>query len=96
MATKTIVQIGSWNVNGDSSTQLDLTEWLEKALSPSPDFILCGFQELSTQPKIAVTIPSQQSLWINQERLGSSKIVFLDIWIDAYFDMVFDFSRVDW
>lgn len=41
-----------------------LREWLEKSLSPCPDIIAVGFQELMPQTSpFLLSIPSQQSLF---------------------------------
>ncbi|KAJ3305166.1 hypothetical protein HDV03_001928 [Kappamyces sp. JEL0829] len=79
------VQIGSWNVatnSPENSLFLDLTAWLEKSLSPSPDLIALGFQELLSQAIIIPMVPSQQSLWMLDKRWGNPVIVGLERWID--------------
>ena len=51
-----------------ASHDLDLAFWLEKSLSPSPDWIAIGFQELLPQTDIRVlSIPTEQSLFIQNQ-----------------------------
>ncbi|KAI8898802.1 Endonuclease/exonuclease/phosphatase [Globomyces pollinis-pini] len=80
---KTTIQIGSWNVAEMCPKQsLDLTPWLEKSLSPSPDIIAIGLQEIKSQVSLLIT-PAQESYWChtNHTRHGS-EIVGLEPWID--------------
>ena len=50
-----------------ASDDLDLAFWLEKSLSPSPDLIAIGFQELLPQTSLRLlTIPTEQAVFIQK------------------------------
>lgn len=50
-----------------ASDDLDLAFWLEKSLSPSPDIIAIGFQELLPQTSLRLlSIPSEQAVFIQK------------------------------
>lgn len=50
-----------------ASDDLDLAFWLEKSLSPSPDLIAIGFQELLPQTSLRLlSIPTEQAVFIQK------------------------------
>jgi hypothetical protein len=54
---------------------LDLALWLEKSLSPSPDLIAIGFQELLPQTSARLlSIPTEQSLFLQNKSLSLNEI----------------------
>ncbi|KAJ3310115.1 hypothetical protein HDV04_005381 [Boothiomyces sp. JEL0838] len=80
---KITVQVGSWNVatkEPNSSQLQDISNWLERSLSPSPDIICLGFQELVHQAHLH-RISTYQSFW-SPTREGSMHIPALESWIN--------------
>ncbi|KAJ3274726.1 hypothetical protein HDV01_002248 [Terramyces sp. JEL0728] len=80
---KITVQVGTWNVatNELKDGQLqDISHWLERSLSPSPDIICLGFQELLPQTHLH-RIGVYQSFW-SPTREGATHIPGLEPWIN--------------
>lgn len=75
------VVIGSWNVATKSPTtdSINLSLWLEKSLSPAPELIILGFQELLPQLNLALKAGSQDCWWVHSVRKGPT-IDGLEAW----------------
>jgi hypothetical protein len=74
------VMIGSWNVATKAANkQLNLTHWLENSLSPAPEIIVLGFQELLPQTSIILK-GVQESWFMDGARHGSAVVYGLGIW----------------
>jgi hypothetical protein len=82
--------IGTWNVatKYPQENQLDICHFIKQSLSPSPDFLVFGFQELLHQFRVAYLPPSQQSYWTGIERNGDSFIAGFENWIKVIMDSV--------
>jgi hypothetical protein len=80
---KATVHIGTWNLH-TNHTQIDFTHFIKHTLSPSPDFIVLGFQELQSQFKPCLWW--EESFWSysienGQIRSGSKTITSLEEYI---------------
>ena len=67
--------------NSPKSSGMSLVSWLERSLSPAPDLIVLGFQELLPQQRAVLAPLTLQSWWQNNIRRGSQNIKNLDDWL---------------
>ena len=87
------VLVGSWNVATHTPTtkdipDLNLVNWLEKSLSPAPELIVLGFQELLPQMWAAIQPTFQEAYWIDGVRTGHTFIDNLEIWYHIASDAI--------
>jgi hypothetical protein len=64
---KATIQIATWNLN-TVQTAIDFTSLLKSTLSPSPEILVLGLQEIHSQ--FSVHLPSQQARFEDQKRIG--------------------------
>jgi hypothetical protein len=78
--------IGTWNVatRYPKESEIDIHHFIKQSLSPSPDFLVFGFQELLHQLRVIHIPPTQQSYWqknTDLERFGDQYISGFENWI---------------